>query len=290
MTANSSSGDNDRTFCWEQVSRTNRVFRISHVFAPAFCADRLVPLYAFFSICEQMASSTSDEGIAESKLLWWRSECLHGDPGKSRHPVLREMERTGALALLPRESLQRLLDGVEFSLNASAPPDLESLKRICIDFQHPQAGLELAVAGLQAESFPVHQGQLARAGLLQLIRESALGQNRDAWWWVPMNLLARHGLNRDDIPRNSGSENVAGLFSEIFEASRLWGADGDGVRAEAGGDQSRLRHLFAINGLYSGQLSRLEKRTPDRYAGELKRLGIGDIYLAWKAARRQQLH
>lgn len=288
MTDISSAGDNDRRFCWEQVNKTNRVFRISHVFAPAFCADRLVPLYALFSVCEQMASSSSDEGLAGSKLHWWRSECLLKDPGTSRHPVLKEMERTGARALLPREQLAPLLDGVETRLCGQAPPDLETLKHMCIELQQPQLVLELLVSGLQDGALPVERGRLARAGLLQLIRESADGKNQGAWWWIPMNSLARHGLSRGDISGKPESGAVAGLFAEIFEAGGQWGGDGAGKLAEMAGDRSSARHMFAIDGLYSSQLERLEKQTPDRYASELKRLGIRDIYRAWRGARRLQ--
>ena len=80
MTARATGKGNDRHFCWEQVGKSNRVFRISQVFAPRHCAEKLLPLYALFSAVEQICSSISDEDVARSKLNWWRIECLQKIP------------------------------------------------------------------------------------------------------------------------------------------------------------------------------------------------------------------
>ena len=108
MTETGTGKDNDRQFCWEQVVKTNRVFRISQVFAPRHCAEKLLPLYALFSAIEQICSSASDEDVARSKLNWWRQECLQTEAAKSRHPVMKELSRTGALNDLRRDSLLHL--------------------------------------------------------------------------------------------------------------------------------------------------------------------------------------
>jgi len=249
MSVNSSGGDNDRAFCWEQVNKTNRTFRISHVFAPKSCADRLLPLYALFSVCEQMGSSFSDEDVAASKLHWWRMECLQKGGGESRHPVMKELGRTGAHALLPRDRLAQLLDGAGNRLNGNAPAELDALQHICIELQQPQFELELAVTGLPDGLLPGDQGHMARAGLLQLIRESVDGKAPGAYWWIPMNLLARHGLRRDDISGNPESRDVARLFAEVLKAGEQWGRDGAREPADAAEDYSPARHLFAINDL-----------------------------------------
>ena len=127
MTDAAAGQGNDRRFCWEQVGKSNRLFRISQIFAPRHCAEKLLPLYALFSAVEQICSSISDEDVARSKLNWWRNECLQNKPTQSRHPVMKELSRTGVLNDLRRESVVALLDGAESRLYASAPPDLEAL-------------------------------------------------------------------------------------------------------------------------------------------------------------------
>ena len=102
MTERATGKGNDRHFCLEQVGKSNRLFRISQVFAPRHCAEKLLPLYALFSVVEQICSNISDEDVAHSKLNWWRNECLQNIPADSRHPVMKELSRTGALDDLRR--------------------------------------------------------------------------------------------------------------------------------------------------------------------------------------------
>jgi len=279
---------NDRQFCWEQVGKSNRLFRVSQVFAPRDCAEKLLPLYALFSVAEQICSSISDEDIARSKLNWWRNECLQNKPGDSRHPVLKELSRTDALKDLCQESVAGLLDGVESRLYASAPPDMEALKGMCAELHRPQIELEWGLSGLKGSTLEFEPGLLARNGMLQLVRESVHRKEQGGFWWIPLNLLARHGVSREDSVTDPRSLSVKRLLAEIFVAAESWGRLSNSDFGSGPDDISPARHLFAINGLYSRKLKRLKGATPDMFAGELDRLGPADLFKAWKCARRLQ--
>jgi phytoene synthase len=286
MTERATGKGNDRQFCWEQVGKSNRLFRISQVFAPRGCAEKLLPLYALFSVVEQICSSISDEDVARSKLNWWRNECLQNTPTQSRHPVMKELSRTGALNDLRQESVAGLLDGAESRLYTSAPPELEALKEICTELHRPQLELELGMSGLQETAPEPEPGLLARNGILQLIRESVYRKEQGCFWWVPLNLLARHGVSREDIVADPQSPAVGNLLAEVFAAAESWGRESNDLSGSGTGDFSPARHLFAINGLYSRKLKRLKGITPDLFAAEMGRLGPADLFKAWKCARR----
>jgi phytoene synthase len=288
MTERATGKGNDRQFCWEQVGKNNRLFRISQVFAPRYCAEKLLPLYALFSAVEQICCSISDEDVAHSKLNWWRNECLQDLPTKSRHPVMKELSRTGALKNLRQESIAGLLDGAESRLYTSAPPDLEALKEICIELHRPQLELELGISGINGAALEPEHGLLARNGMLQLIRESVYRKEQGGYWWVPLNLLARHGVSREDMVTDPRSPAVNNLLAEVFMAAELWGSESSDVSGSGADDFSPARHLFAINGLYSRKLKRLKGITPDLFAGEMGRLRPADLFKAWKCARRLQ--
>ena len=290
MTERATGPGNDRRFCWEQVGKSNRLFRISQVFAPRHCAEKLLPLYALFSSVEQICSSISDEDVARSKLNWWRNECLQNIPGQSHHPVMKELSRTGGLNDLHRESVAGLLDGAESRLYTSAPPDLETLKGICIELHRPQLELELGMSGLTGSILEFEPGLLARNGMLQLIRESVSRKEQGGFWWVPLNLLARHGVSRADIVTDPRTPAVSDLLAEVLSAAESWGRESDDVSGSGTEDFSSARHLFAINGLYSRKLKRLKGITPDLFAGELGRMGPADLFKAWKCARRLNHH
>jgi phytoene synthase len=288
MTTRAASKDNGRMFCWEQIAKTNRVFRISQVFASRHCVDRLLPVYALFSVVEHLCSGISDEDVARSKLNWWRTEYLQNEPGESHHPVMKELHRTGAMNDLRRENVAQLLDGAESRLYASAPSDMEALKRLCVELQRPQLELEIDASGLHGLELEFEPGLLARNGLLQLIRESVHRKEQGGFWWVPLNSLARHGVSREEISGDPESRAVAELMVEVLAAGESWGRESISQSRRGAVDFSPVRHIFAINGLYSRKLKRLGGLTPNLMARELGRLGPADIFEAWKCARQLQ--
>lgn len=287
MSAPAGEKDNDRLFCWEQVTRTNQAFRVSHVFASRDDADRLLPLYALFSIIEQICGRSSDEDLARSKLAWWRIECSQENLPDSPHPVLRELQRTGVAVRLDPAAITRLLDGAENRLEARPPSDISDLMNLCVDFQQPLFELEMSACGLTPGTIEASPGRLARSGLLQLFRESSKQSGQGAYWWIPLNLLAKHGLSRNDFINDPGSAKISALLTELLTESELWGQPSwKSYRHEAG--FSVLRNYFAINGLYVKKINHLKGVTLDRYDAELGRIRVSDLFVAWKCARRLQ--
>jgi phytoene synthase len=284
MSSPTESKSNDQLFCWEHVSRSGSVFRMSRAFAPGQQVQKLLPVYALFAVIEDVCSSISDEDVARSKIAWWRIECVQKNPAESHHPVLKEMKRTGALQMLSAELFNRLFDSAEYRLDAGAPADLGALKKVCIEIMRPQLEIELAACGIGQGALHFEPGMLAGSGQLQLIRESSGPKHRSGFWWVPLNLLARHGVSRGDIENRSESSGAGALFNELFEANGI-GQSGAIPASEAAAYQP-ARHIFAINALYSRQLKRLQNRRPGQYQEELQKLKLTDLFAAWQSARQ----
>jgi len=286
MTIPDSEHNNDRMFCWEQVSRTNRLFRISRVFAPRNCAEKLLPLYALFSVIEQICSSQTDVEVAASKLNWWRNECLHQNLDASQHPLVRELVRTGAADNLPAASIAALFEGADHRLSGSAPTDMDLLRRNCIEIYRPQLELELSLIEYPLAVSDFNPDLMARNGLFQLLRESSRGRGQGSFWWVPHNSLARHGVSREEITRNPKSPAVSDLMKSLIADGVSRGGDPHHSFGTATLDYSPARHVFAISALYSRKLHRLLRTTTDRFAGEMMLLNPADLLAAWKHARR----
>ena len=286
MTADTTDKENDRLFCWEQVLRTNRLFRVSHVFAPPDLADRLLALHALFSVVEQICSAHSDDEVARHKLNWWRLECLHHDLNDSRHPVIRELVRTGARDGLDRQCLAGLLDGAEGRLDEPGPANAEELKTRCQQLSRPQLEMEARVCGIEERELDWSPELASCSGLMQLIRESSGENSSESYRWLPLSLRAKHGVNRDDVLHKPRSEPVAELFTEMMNIGIEWGVEGSRQRENHSVPRSQLRHLNALSGLNLRKLKRLKNLSPDRHACELGRLGLGDLLAAWSSARR----
>jgi phytoene/squalene synthetase len=239
-------------------------------------------LYALFSVIEQICSTISDDDVARSKLGWWRNELEPNNLAASQHPLARELRETGTAERLLREPLDRLFSGAAQRITAKPPADLAALNRLCVETGQPRVELELGLTASSGSSGDVNVGQSARIGLMQLVSESAQGKDRGAYWWVPLNLLARHNVNREQIVSHSESKPVRNLFSDLFAEAQSWDE-----RPGAGGTaNSPARHLSVITALMSRKLARLAALGPDRFAGELGRVGPADLFHAWNAARR----
>ena len=264
----------DRQFCWQRISASNGLFRVSRIFAAPATADRLLPLHALFASVEQICTEYTDEDVASRKLNWWREECLVRGIASSEHPVLRELQSTGVADQLELADLAHLFAGAESRLDAPAPVDDSELESLCLGISQAQIELEKQLCDAGDESWSLAAGDAARNGLLQLLREHRS-------WWLPLNLLARHGLNRASISDSSQAESVNEFFGELLTAAEQWG----GNQAQPSAPDPQLRHLFVLSSLNTRKLRALNKLQPSIYQDELARLRPSDVFAAWKFAR-----
>lgn len=273
-------------FCWEQVLRTNPLFRISTAFAPAGHGAQLLPLYALFGVVEEICSEHSDEDLARRKLDWWRQECGRLGSQGSEHPILRELVASGAYAALRKDSLAQLFDDAESRLDPEAPASLDQLQALCRNLSLPQFELELSLWGMDQPLPQALESAAAANGLAQLLREAARRRPPADYWWLPLTLLARHGISRADIGHN-GEPSVAAraAFADLFDGCREWKpARGPGGLASES-NPAALRHLCVIGELQLSAVRRLQPDRPGQFAAELTRLGLPQLYRAWQAAR-----
>ncbi len=275
---------NDQLLCWEQIDRTNRLFRISHAFAPREQAAKLLPLYALFSIVEEACSRFSDEQLAHSKLAWWRQELLGREPDPGSHPVIRELTRHAHLDDHHRRCMECLLEDAESRLDEPPPASLEDLRRRCAAVGQPQVELELRLCGFEGS---IGAGHGARSGLVQLLRESLRAPEPVAFWWVPLDLLARHGVGRAEVRRPTPSGPAAALLKELLGHGRDWRDRIFAAPNSATGPRvATVRHLRAHDELQARLLLRLQGSSPDRYGMVMGRTSLTDLFYAWKSARR----
>lgn len=274
---------NDRQFCWEQVARVNPLFRISRVFAPSGLSDRLLPLYALFAALEQLCAQASEAEIKRRKLDWWRSECLDRGPTESDHPILRELTRSGAARHLDRNVLAQLFDNVELRLDGPAPVNAKEFDALCRMTGSPQCMLECAViANQRAVQAPATAACL---GLAQLLRESTGQGSAHRFWWLPLNMLARHGISRSDLEKDVDAPPARDLFAEVLQRGRWWPADSRREVEQAAGGLANVRHLAVHAQLQSYVVQRLGGRRPSDYQADVRRVGWGGLLQAWRAAR-----
>jgi len=129
------------------------------------------------------------------------------------------------------------------------------------------------------------------AGLLQLLRESAKGEYR-AFWWLPLNLLARCGISRSEFvgaPAQDLATDLIGMvYAGVLGVRPTEGSkeDQDALAKGLGNPHiQRHRHWKVQSVLQARLLSRLKRIHPQRHANELSKIRLVDAWCAWRVAR-----
>ena len=245
-------------------------------------ADQLLALHALFASIELVCCEVTDEIVAHRKINWWRDELSERQAAQSNHPVVRHLHASGALKKVPAAALRALLGSVEARIETSAPTDEDEFLLLCQGVYRPQVELELAIGGIDGA---FNDEKLMTGGLIQLLRENNK-RKENAFWWVPLNLLARFNIKRSDIEAFQDSKALRALFTHLLGLVRTPIDDrlfyGQVDLPDGVGDV----HLQLMIALQNRQLARLLATSPDRYSGELARSRAGDLMDAWKRARQ----
>ncbi len=274
--------NNVRQFCWEQILRTNRLFRVSHLFTPSQLSDQLLALHALFASIELISSDISDESVALRKMSWWRVELSARQAALSNHPVVSHLHASGALEKLPQKGIALLLDSAEARIDAYAPRDEDQFVKLCQEIYRPQALLELSMGGIDEA---INDSMLINGGIIQLLRESSR-KKENALWWVPLSLLARFNTRRSDLEALVESEGSQAVFERVLQSGGSPMSEHlfDRPKSNARGDGHV--HLQLMIALQGRQISRVQATNPAGFRMEFSRWHFGDLMSTWKYARQ----
>jgi hypothetical protein len=288
MKADAAEVDADQAFCRGQVHKTDRLFRISLLFAPQGISDRILAAHALFSAIEESTSCVSEEDISRRKLAWWYSELLEKEVSESAHPIARLLHTSGARNCIGDSPIGSLLGTALTGLDFSPPPTEAALWDRCRNLFYPRLKMEMAVLEGPSDDAGGHSLELLaiRGGLLQLIRESSR-MGPGSYGWLPLNLMARHGLTRTQFCNDPGSGQARQVLGDVFHSFREFmmesGADRDDLPADV--LQPHL-HLRVHSNMQARQLFNLQNCSPSRYHKELQAMRVGLLWSAWREARR----
>jgi len=190
--------------------------------APEEKRPYLHALHAFNFEIARVRESVREPMLGEIRLQWWR-DALQGEArGDVRaNPVAAALDDTIVKFRLPRQALVDLIDARMFDLYDDPMPSLNDLEGysgetsssliqfssiILADGKDPgtadaagHAGVAYAITGL-LRAFPLH----ARQGQL----------------YMPADILARHGVVRDDIVTGRGGPGLKGALADMRAIAR----------------------------------------------------------------------
>ena len=271
---------NDQLHCWQQVERNDPLFRVTHAFTARELADRVLALNAFLAATGEICSMVADEGVAVRKLAWWRDE-MHGGAGSGRpHPITSELRRTGAYELIGADHPAQHFEQAVARFDPAPLRSVADLMNRCALIGRPMLEMECAVCEVPALPEPWVSQAATRRGLVQLIREDF---NRQDAWWLPLELLARHGLSRPSVNDRADERADQDVLTDLLQNQKL------GLSSKIK-DISNIKHevrrLFCSDQLLINKLKNRNIISYDKRRKLLSNASVRDALTCWRAARR----
>jgi phytoene synthase len=190
---------------------------LAGLFAPAAARPHLYALTAFSYEVGRLREITRTPLAGEMRLQWWR-EALAGE-GRgdvASHPVAAALIDTIGQFHLPMQAFEALLDGRAFDLYDDPMPSLNDFEGYCGETCSVlfRLGALILAKGRDPGGADAagHAGvAYAMTGLLRALPlTSARGQV-----YLPTDLLARHGLSREDIVAKRDSPALRAALAEL---------------------------------------------------------------------------
>ena len=191
------------------------------LFAPADKRPFLFALYAFNFEISRVRDSVREPMIGEIRLQWWR-DALQGEArGDVRaNPVAAALDDAVVRFRLPRQALVDLIDARVFDLYDDPMPSLNDLEGYCGETSSSLIRLASIILADGDPGSPDPAGHAgvayAIAGLLRAFPWHA----RRGQVYVPQDVLACHGVVREDIVSGRGGPGLLSAMADLRAVAR----------------------------------------------------------------------
>jgi len=180
----------------------------------------LALLFAWRREMRHIARDTSDPGVARLKLDWWRGELEATRHGDSRHPLAQALGTPMEMYRLPLAPFLEQIDALEADLLLTPRHGHTQLLEYCEAAGGSFMELLARVWGTPDDKRLAHARRLGSfVGLVEIVREmgAELGRQRCA---LPEDLLARHGLSREQLIADPKQVDLAPALEELSDSAQ----------------------------------------------------------------------
>jgi phytoene synthase len=182
---------------------------LTALFAPPAKRDALLTLYAFNHELARAREAVSEPLLALIRLQWWR-EVVEG--ARRRHEVAEPLAAAIDAGELDRADLLALIGGREIEVE----PAIETLQAWRAYVLATAGGLAVAAGRLLGAPDPEVLRPLGAAyGIAGLLR-SVAAHARQGRCMLPEDVLAEHGLTREQVIANPAAATAPALMRQMI--------------------------------------------------------------------------
>jgi len=192
------------------------------LFAPADKRPHLHALYAFNFEIARVRDSVREALLGEIRLQWWRDALQGESRGDVRaNPVAAALDDTIVKFRLPRHALVTLIDARIFDLYDDPMPSLNDLEGY--GGETSSSLIQLASIVLSGGKDPGTADAAGHAGVAYAITgllRAFPWHSRRGQLFIPEDILAGHGVVRDDIVSGRGGPGLNSALADMRAVAR----------------------------------------------------------------------
>ncbi|MBM3373767.1 MAG: presqualene diphosphate synthase HpnD, partial [Betaproteobacteria bacterium] len=205
-------------YCQDKAAASGSSFYYSFLFLPPERRRAITALYAYCREVDDIVDECSDEGVARTKLDWWRQEVGRLYEGKPQHPVARALAEVVGPCGITQDQLLEVIAGMAMDLDYNRYPDFATLRVYC----HRVAGVVgLMSARIFGYSDPKTLDYAAELGLAfqltNIIRDVGEDARRNRVY-LPLDELKAAGLEASQIVHGSAETEAGEPFRKMMQA------------------------------------------------------------------------
>jgi 15-cis-phytoene synthase len=206
------------THCTTLVREADRDRYLATLFAPAAHRDALMALYAFNIEIARVRDVAREPMPGEIRLQWWR-EVLSGERSgeAAAHPVAAALLAALTQYGIDPKRLIALIDAHGFDLYDEPMATLDDLDAYGAGTQGTLLDAAAAILGARNETVTRHAGIALAVTVIfnDFPRHASRRQ-----LYIPVEVLDRHSVDREQIFAGQGGEGLRAAFAELIRHAR----------------------------------------------------------------------
>lgn len=204
-------------YCRERALAPESAQALIFPFIPQHQQQAWLALQGLLADIVEIPEEVSEPLVGYSKLSWWREQ-LSQTWTQGAHPTLRALRVSSELGQFAPEAVTALLESLHQFLERGSYQTVAELWRVCQELGAACVRLEVQLLGGQVgEQLPATWA--SARGLHYFLRQLHQGGQACSAWPFPLNLQARHQVNRQNFGRDEAASAalIADLLAEIAQ-------------------------------------------------------------------------
>ena len=117
------------------------------------------------------------------------------------------------------------------------------------------------------------------------MRESPYRQDARGFWWLPLDLLARHGLDRAQLVSDKGLDKFRAVLNDILNEENGVTSLNKDISENISINKQDVNNLVAMDRLILKKIKYTKFSSYDQWRMELSRTRVSDVFHGWKSVR-----